>query len=202
MDLSFVGPGIAVIENFYDEHELKLIWKELNFLTNSGKLLPPDKTGTSRDEKGNPKKRNKALFLDEYYKNRNFSNILNLNRKIFGKVNSEFIKSNLMFRYVHSCNEDSTLVNYYEDGDYYLPHIDMSVYTIISYLWKEPKKFTGGNLVLRDLGIELEVKNNMVLYLPSIYVHEVLPISMEENNKGYGRYSISQFLFARNAADD
>lgn len=202
MNLSFAGPGIAIAEDFYSEKELELIWKELDFLTNNGKLLPPHKTGAARDDRGNLQKQNKALFLDEYYTNRNFSNILNINRKIWREVNKEFIKSNLMFRYLNTCNEDSTLLNYYENEDYYLPHLDNSVYTVISYFWKEPKKFTGGNLKLKDFDIEIEVKNNMVIYMPSIYVHEVTPIVMEENIKGFGRYSMSQFLFVRNSAND
>lgn len=201
MNLSFVGPGIAIIEDFYDDNELKLIWKELDYLTNTGKLLPPSKTGTSRDAKGNPLKNNKGLFLDEYYTNRNFSNILNANRKIWTSVNEDFINSNVLFRYLNSCNEDITLINYYENGDYYKQHHDMSVYTVLSYFYKEPKKFTGGNLILHDYNIEIEVKNNMVIYMPSILVHEVTPIIME-NNTGFGRYSMSQFLFVRNEGDD
>lgn len=202
MNLSFAGPGIAIIEDFYNERELELIWKELDYLTKGGKLLPPMNTGPARDEKGNIKKKNKALFLNEYYTNKSFSNMLNFNRKIWSVVNKDFVKSSLMFRYLHSCNEDVTLLNYYEDGDYYLPHYDSSVYTVITYFFKEPKKFTGGNLVLEDFGIEIEVKNNMVVYLPSIYVHEVKPIVMEKNSVGYGRYSMSQFLFVENAAND
>ena len=202
MDVKFYDGGIAVIENFYDERELKLIWKELDYLTNFGKLLPPEKTGTSRDEKGNPLKHNHGLFLDEYYSNRNFSNILNVNRKAWTVATKEFIDNSLCFRYLNSCNQDSTLLNYYENGDFYKPHVDMSVYTVLSYFYKEPKKFEGGNLKLQDYNLEIEVKNNMVVYMPSILVHEVTPIVMEENSKGFGRYSISQFLFIRNSIYD
>ena len=202
MDLSFAGPGIAIVENFYDDRELKLIWKELEYLTKSNKLLPPEKTGTGRDEYGNPKKRNRGLFLEEYYKNKTFSNILNVNRKVWNVIDGEFLKSSLLFRYMYSCNEESTLLNYYEDGDYYKSHQDMSVYTVLSYFFKEPKKFTGGKLVLNDYNINIEIKNNMVIYMPSILAHEVTPIVMEENAKGFGRYSISQFLFVRNGTHD
>lgn len=202
MNLSFAGPGIAIVEDFYDEKELKLIWKELDYLTNNNKLLPPSKTGTGRDNKGNPLKHNQGLFLDEYYTNRNFSNILNINRKVWSAVTKEFIDSSLLFRYLNSCNEDSTLLNYYEDGNFYKPHVDTSVYSVLSYFYKEPKKFTGGNLILQDYNIEIEIKNNMVIYMPSILVHEVTPIIMEEKAKGFGRYSTSQFLFVRNNTDD
>ena len=58
MNLSFAGPGIAIIEDFYDEQELGLIWKELDYLTKTGKLMPPEKTGAARDEHGKVKKKN------------------------------------------------------------------------------------------------------------------------------------------------
>lgn len=203
MNVSFPGPGIAIIEDFYDERELKLIWKELDYLNSKGKFLPPDKTGAARDTKGNIIKRNKGLFLDEYYTNRNFSNILSVNRKIWPAA-EKLEKEHLNFRYPLSCSADATLVNYYENNDYYKRHKDVSVYTILSYFYKEPKKFSGGNLKLIDYDIEIEVKNNMVIYIPSILWHEVTPIVMEQEflNKGYGRYCMAQFLFIGNKVDD
>jgi len=203
MNVSFAGPGIAVIQDFYDDRELKLIWKELDYLNSKGKFLPPEKTGAARDPKGNIIKRNKGLFLDEYYSNRNFSNILTVNRKLW-TITEKLAKDNLNFRYLKSCNSDVTLVNYYENKDYYKRHTDTAVYTVLSYFYKEPKMFSGGNLKLLDYDTEIEVKNNMVIYIPSILFHEVTPIIMEQEflNKGYGRYCMAQFLFIGNTVDD
>lgn len=203
MNLSFAGPGIAIIEDFYDDNELKLIWKELDYLNSKGKFLPPEKTGAARDPKGNIVKRNKGLFLDEFYANRNFSNILSINRKIWTVI-QDLEKDSLFFRYLISCNADATLVSYYENNDYYKKHTDTSVYTILSYFYKEPKKFSGGNLILTDYDVDIEVKNNMVICIPSILFHEVSPIIMEQEflNKGYGRYCMAQFLFIGNTKDD
>jgi Rps23 Pro-64 3,4-dihydroxylase Tpa1-like proline 4-hydroxylase len=199
MKTSFAGPGIAIIEDFYDEADLKLIWKELDYLNLKDKFLSPTRTAGARDAKGNLIKNNKGLFLDEFYKNRNFSNILNLNRKVWMPAH-ELEKDNFNFRYLISSNQDATLVSYYENEDYYKKHLDSSVYTILTYFYKEPKKFSGGNLKLLDYDIEIEVKNNMVIYIPSILWHEVTPIVMEQEfaNKGFGRYCISQFLFIEN----
>ena len=203
MNISFPGPSIAIIKDFYDERELGLIWKELDYLNSKGKFLPPEKTGAARDAKGNIIKSSKGLFLDEYYTNRNFSNVLTANRKIW-TATEKLAKENINFRYLKSCNSDATLVNYYEDGDYYQRHTDTAVYTVLSYFYKEPKKFSGGNLKLLDYDIEVEVKSNMVIYMPSILWHEVTSIVMEQEflNKGYGRYCMAQFLFIENTVDD
>lgn len=191
--------GVAVIENFYTENELKLIWKELDYLTSENLLLPPEKTGTSLDrETGKPRKENSGLFLDEYYKNRNFSSILTLNRKVFSVLNDEIYFQRPIFRYMATVNSDSTLLNYYEDNNYYKPHIDNCVYTVLTYFFKEPKQFSGGNFRIVDYDLEFEIKNNMVIYMPSCYLHEALPVKMEQNQKGYGRYCLSQFMFITN----
>lgn len=191
--------GVAVVEDFYSDIELNLIWKELDYLTKENKLLPPEMTGTSTEKgTGKPRKENSGLFLDEFYKNRNFSSILNINRKVFSALNDEIYSKRPIFRYLLTANSDSTLLNYYEDGNYYKPHVDNCVYTVLSYFFKEPKQFTGGNFRLVDYDLEFEIKNNMVIYMPSCYLHEALPVTMENNQKGYGRYCISQFMFIKN----
>ena len=44
----------------------------------------------------------------------------------------------------------STVIRLDDDGCYYLPHHDNSVVSIISWLWKEPKCFEGGDFVFED----------------------------------------------------
>ena len=160
------------------------------------KLLSPDKTA---DPFASSNK--KSIFLDVLYnQNRQISNILTVNRKIFSITN--LMKENIFSNYFRIVNRDFTMISYYEDKAYYAAHNDSFTMSSVTTFWKEPKKFTGGNLKLKDFDIEIEVKNNMVIYMPSIYVHEVTPIIMEENVKGFGRYSMSQFLFVRNSAND
>ena len=53
-----------IVENFYDEKELELIWEELNFYTKPGKLLD------AKDYGGVQGRTNaKALSLDSLYGN-------------------------------------------------------------------------------------------------------------------------------------
>ena len=52
-----------IVENFYDDEELKLIWEELDFYTKPGKLLPAKNFGGA-DSKTN----SSGLWLDLIYK--------------------------------------------------------------------------------------------------------------------------------------
>ena len=63
---------LMVIENFYNESELDLIWEELKFLTKPNKLMD------ARDYGGVIENTNaKALILDDVYEgHRSISNIL------------------------------------------------------------------------------------------------------------------------------
>ena len=73
-----------IIDNTYTDEELRLIFLELDFWAISGNLMEPEHTGTAREHNGEPKKKNAGVFLDEVYTERNYSNVLKLNRKIYG----------------------------------------------------------------------------------------------------------------------
>ena len=78
---SFIGPfEHVIIENYYDDDELELMWKEIEFLT--PRLLDPEFTSTAT-QNGLYLKNGSGIFLDEVYKNRNASNILSFNRKLW-----------------------------------------------------------------------------------------------------------------------
>jgi hypothetical protein len=188
-----------IIENFYSKLELRHIWKELEFLTYSNKLQPPEKTGTAYEE-DIPQKRNLGLFLDDIYLNRNISNILTINQKIFDKKILDSF-SDLCFGYknIHKTNHDATLISYYENGGYYKEHDDQAAYSTVTWFFKEPKVFSGGNFYFNDYGIKIEIKNNMTVIFPSFVLHSVDNVSMDEEYSGelsgLGRYSMTQFLY-------
>lgn len=184
------------IENLYSTEELELIAQELDFLTHPDKLEVPLSTGTAKDSDGNPLKENRGLFLDEIYSKRNISNILKVNRKIF---NSEYLNSfsDLSFGYqnIKLCNYDSTLVNYYENGGYYKPHCDSFLYTAVTWFFREPRLFEGGDFYFSDYNEKIEIQHNMVVIFPSFVKHSVEEVKMMSDlPSGYGRYSMSQFI--------
>jgi hypothetical protein len=187
------------IENLYSEDELILIWKEFDFLTHPDKLELPENTGTALDEETKvPLKKNKGLFLDNLYSSRNISNILTVTKQLFSPVILDaFAELSFGYENIKDTNKDATLLSYYENSEYYKSHKDQALYTAVSWFFKEPKSFSGGNFYFTDYGVKIEVQNNMAVIFPSFINHAVDEIVLEKNNNltGYGRYAISQFLY-------
>jgi hypothetical protein len=195
-----------IVENMYSKLELQYIWQELDFLTYSSKLEPPENTGTAYSDENIPKKKNVGLFLDPIYPKREISNILTINQKIFNEqILNSF--SNLSFGYknILKTNYDETLLSYYENGGYYKEHYDLALYSAITWFFKEPKKFFGGDFYFNEYEIKIEIKNNMTVIFPSFVLHSVDKVTMKEsssnNFSGFGRYSMSQFLYINSVSN-
>ena len=112
-----------IIENFYDDEELDLIWEELKYYTKPGKLLEAEDFGGVVG-----KTNSHALSLDDVYekkKYRSLSNILTVNRKLFtSNALDIFAKIHDCCSHAVFCNEDYTKIRYYHNGEYYEPHTD------------------------------------------------------------------------------
>lgn len=84
----------------------------------------------------------------------------------------------------------------HNDGNYYKIHNDNGspdcanrVLTFVYYFYREPKQFSGGELVIYDSKVEnncyvadntfktIKPQNNSIVFFPSYYMHEVLPVS-------------------------
>ena len=191
-----------IIDNFYNEKELELVWEELNFYTKPGKLLE------AKDYGGVVGYTNaKALMLDAVYKNysnnngnnyRNLSNILTVNRKLFtsGVLDA--------FANIHDCccianqsNSDTTKIRYYHNGEGYDPHTDKGFQFLgFSYFYKEPKKFTGGQLYFPKYNYEVSCDNNSMIVFPGWVEHGVREVKIEDSDyfDGWGRYAITSFF--------
>ena len=182
-----------IIDETYTEEELKLIFLELDFWSLSNNLMGPEHTGTARWDDGTIKKKNKGVFLDEAYANRNFSNILKFNRKIY-EIKTQ--QPSVVLNFLKESNYDVTLLSYYENEEHYKSHKDSSLLTAVTYLYKQPKAFEGGDLVLTDYGIAFEPWFNRTYIIPGVVEHEVTEVTMKQEDcgKGLGRYCISNFI--------
>lgn len=182
-----------IVDDTYTEEELKLIFLELDFWGISKNLLNPEHTGTAKWKDGTAKKNNTGVFLDDSYTNRSYSNILKLNRKIY-KFTTE--QPSIINSYLSESNYDTTLLSYYENSSHYKAHKDSSVLTALTYLYKKPKKFEGGDLVLTEYGYAFEPWFNRTYIIPGVVEHEVTEVTMqpEDCGKGLGRYCISNFI--------
>lgn len=182
------------IEELYTEDELTLIWKELDYYQSNSYILDAN-TSPSLTEDGESRTKKRGNFVDNVFQRREYSNILTLSRKIFQP--GLICRSEHIFEWKYlSPDVDDTLLSYYDDGGYYLPHHDNTVISAISWLWKEPKRFEGGDFVFEDYNMTLKCKNNSAVAFPGITLHGVTPIKMEDQYKdeGLGRYSLSHFF--------
>ena len=184
-----------VFRNFYTDEELDLIWEELNFYTKPNKLFDVEEyLGVVGFTKA------KAIALDSVFtgKTRVLSNILTVSRKVF---DNQILQP---FSEIHDCcslaklaNYDITKVRYYHNGDYYKPHTDTFFeFLAFSYFYKEPKKFSGGDLIFPKYDYELTCENNSIIMFPGWVEHGVKKVNIEDSNyyEGYGRYAITSFF--------
>ena len=184
-----------IFKNFYNQEELDLIWEELNFYTKPNKLFEAKDFGGVVD-----KTNSHAISLDSVYskKYRPLSNILTVNRKLFDSdILKSFAKVDDCCCIATDCNYDITKVRYYHDKEYYKPHTDICYqFLAFSYFYKEPKKFSGGELFFPRHNYEYACENNSMIIFPGWVEHGVKEVSIDNSDyyDGQGRYCISNFF--------
>jgi hypothetical protein len=183
-----------VIDDFYSEDQLNLIWKELDFLYD--KIKPEYEIVAKRN--GEPIASVKRIYLDGLYNHRETSNILSifpqsLYRKEIVDMYVKSVPSGINFA---TSNFDSTQLGYYEHKDGYKAHTDTTQHTVLTWLFKEPKKFEGGDLIFTQSKIKVDCLYNRTVIFPSWYYHAVSEINMkeEDKDKGLGRWAITHFI--------
>ena len=187
-----------IVDDMYDESELKLIWKELDFLQAADNFKDPFISGGAKTKDGKIMKNNHGISLDQHYFERNSSIILKVNRKLWHDDILNEAKKHWALKTIYKSNLDTSLLSYYKNGDYYDPHIDAACNTAITWFYKEPKRFDGGDLIFTDFTYSVEVKNNRVVIFPSSVKHQVKEIAMDdEEYPEHGRWAMSQFMLWR-----
>lgn len=194
----------VLVQNVFDENELDSIHKELDFLQSRENLwLEPKDSGAAKDLENMLLKKNKGIWVNSIYANPEASAILTNNMKLYNSgVAQQIAMEHSWFEYFLHNAEFTTLLSYYEDSDHYKPHRDHAVLTTLTWLYKEPKKFEGGELILNDEAT-VACTNNMTLIIPSTCMHEVTPILLEEEarGQGLGRYTITTFISVKPAVE-
>lgn len=101
----------------------------------------------------------------------------------------------------------------HNDGNYYKIHNDSGsadtatrVLTYVYYFYREPKPFTGGELLIYDSKVEnnfyvkaesfktVEPRNNSIVFFLSRYMHEVLPVSCPSQSFADSRFTINGWI--------
>jgi Rps23 Pro-64 3,4-dihydroxylase Tpa1-like proline 4-hydroxylase len=185
-----------IIDDFFTEEELVRVWREIDFL--APKLAPPAKTYTSTDKNGTHLKAGSGLMLDEVYAQRGASDILQINRKLFSpEVLNAFASLHPAYAHCHMCDLDNTLLNCYRNGDYYNSHTDKALFSTVTFMFREPRAFEGGDFVFTDYAHTVETVPNRVVMFPGCISHEVTPLSTNTDDLQLARYSLAGFMFVK-----
>lgn len=187
-----------VIDDFYDLDEYSMIWQELDFLTYERKMMLPEDSGSATFE-GRYLKNNRCIWMDSVYQDRNISNILQVNRKIFTdqRVADCIKECGPLYAHFNECDRDGTLLSYYDDSTKYEPHKDKDIFTVLWWTYRQPRVFTGGDLTLTDLEQTIELKDNRLVIFLSQFRHEVSEVKMikpQPPYSGLGRYCLTNFV--------
>ena len=189
-------------ENVFDQDALNKIWQEFDYYKDNFEHFfrhPRETGGAGHTEIPNSMlKRNKGFFFHDIWHNPNHSALSRISQEIFYKESVSQSESYYFRDFMP--NEISILCSVYGPEDYYLPHKDATIATGCLWLYKEPKKWTGGKFRFVDYDVEFECNNNTMVVFPGPMQHEVTEIEMDDNDfaDGYGRYTISYFMNVRN----
>jgi hypothetical protein len=183
-----------LIKDVYTEEELESIWEEIDSFHENDLFLPPEETGAAVDAENKViLKNNSGVWLDQIYEDKAKSPILKYSSRLFQPCILNH-PSSWFFRSVRF-NSDCTLLSYYDHDDHYKIHNDESYVTICTWLYREPKKFSGGNFYFPEYNIKIPCIHNISVVFPSNIFHLVDKVALEEEdrNKRLGRYCITHF---------
>ena len=186
----------VVIDDLYDDKEQSEIMVELDYLCTERRLIPPfeDKSGALENDKN--VKNVSCQYLESFYKKRRHSSILTITDRLF--LDCVDIINNHPHWYfdLYAIDTHNTQILYYEDTNEYPAHQDASRFTAVTYFYREPKKFEGGDLQFPDYQVQVECVNNRVIVFPSMLFHCSTPVRMLENDTQTknGKFCITHFL--------
>ena len=178
----------VIIENTFDEYQLKLLWRELDFLLD--KLGDPEEYAAAQRDDDTYLTTAKGRSLDTLYGDREVSDILKITEDVFftnAKLYEELLEHNDYWVTWKESNADFTKVRRYYPGDGYEPHADYWVHVLITTTFCHAED-TGGNLYFPKHDYEIETKNNKTVVFPGWIQHAVTDVV--END----RYAITKFV--------
>ena len=177
-----------IIEDTFNDAQLKLIWRELEFLLD--KLVGPEVYAGAKNDDGSYMTTAKGRSLDSLYSDREVSDILKITQEVFfdnQKFYDDLIEKNEYWVTYENSNQDFTKIRKYCPGDGYEPHADYWVHVLISTTFCRDED-DGGNIYFPKQDYEIETKNNKTVIFPGWIQHSVTDVV--KNN----RYAITKFV--------
>lgn len=106
---------------------------------------------------------------------------------------------NSMYGLYRHVNNHSTVIRYYGHEQESLLRSDNAVFTVMTFLCDEPKKFEGGELILQmgsDVAYQQSIENDTTVIFPSSYYVGLSKVEAKsEEVTDPGLYVVTSYLF-------
>jgi hypothetical protein len=184
-----------IVDDWYSQEEEKFVWNELIYFYGINQFQKAEEN--CAEDNGITKAKGNRLYYDLIFKDKKYSYINKMLYKVrnkdFHKVIEDVMPIGKIFKHT---DFDNTLINYYEHGDEYKSHYDYVTFTMLIFFYKQPKKFSGGDLYFEENNVTVECKHNRMVLFPGYYLHQVKRVMMSDNdfNSMNGRFSITHFI--------
>ena len=176
-----------IIENYFNEVEYNLVWREIEFL--SSKLKSPGNFSAAQNENGEYLTDSSGLSLDSTYYDRSVSDILRIyDEKLFsGEFYDNVADENEYWEYFLKANKDYTKLRKYTNQQHYQAHQDMWVNVLVSTTIQK-EECEGGDLFFPNHAYMIPTKDNQTVIFPGWVKHGVTSVMSND------RYAITKFI--------
>ncbi len=185
------------LEDVFSAEELKIIFKEINELKKDFKDPNFTRSASTHLE---VLKKNTGMFLVKSKTYEDLKTIKIIDKCIKKISTSKDWKNTTFKRLFNSLMWGSELANCYKKNDYYNPHVDDGIFSLIFFLWDNTSNFEGGDLFFPEYDHLHECKNNHGILFFSKELHGVTPIIVNEEKST--RYSIVTFSTIKEEEDN
>lgn len=191
MKLEYIKRGAleyALIRDVYSAGEVVKIKQEIVALRHKARV---NSTGPAQDLLGRSLNYADSMWVDIEYEDREKSNILTLNRKLFtSDISEQLAQHSAYFAHIRHSTRDSTLLNFYTSGAEYKKHRDQSIFTALTFF--RFGDFTGGQLEFSDFDEWVEPEENTMVIFAGCIKHHAHKVNAESEH--CFRASMAQFI--------
>jgi len=189
-----------IIKDFLTKDEQDILWSEIK--ENESKFSAGLYKKDGKDEVHDDIKKNLGFEVSDIYPRILDSSIRSMfYYRIFQNEEIQEIIKNAkspIYNLLRFTTSDRTKVSVYQNEDFYDWHqdsINQGLLTVLYMMNKEPKKFTGGDFMIKWDNIEKSIpfENNTILIFPRDTPHKVKKIKMESDDFYDKRFTIQCF---------
>jgi len=187
---------VVLIKHLFNQEQCELIFNEILRISSAGLLRAGHNTHSDVTLDGNHKV-NFSVWLHSIF-DPGKSTILETIKSKFKNLElvDILIQQHYVFKYIAHSKAIHTLLSYYTTNNNYHPHRDNAAITGLSYFWKEPKMFEGGDLIFPETGLSYTPEFGDTILFPSFTLHGVTSVKMNSTESFSGRFVISNFFAA------